>query len=64
MVKPARKSPTQRHHRKPPVRPIMTATQTDNAAIDALFDDFARNLARKIAGSSKGTSGKTKDGNS
>lgn len=48
MVKRTRKNPSRTPHGKPAARRVMVAKETDTASIDALFDDFARNLARKI----------------
>lgn len=42
---PSPKSRMRKQHRKPANR---RSKDADSASIDALFDDFARNLARKI----------------
>lgn len=41
-------TPIQKRQRKPARRAVMGRADPDAASIDALFDDFARNLARKI----------------
>jgi hypothetical protein len=75
MVKRTRKSPLQRPSPRRPSaskvsqRPrrrtlLGAASRQDSASIDALFDDFARNLARKIAGSGQSAAIKAKDGGS
>lgn len=48
MVK--RSTPVRRKRRKPAARPANTRSrEPEAAAIDALFDAFAHNLARKLA---------------
>lgn len=62
MVKPTRKSPVRKHHRKPIARRMVTGRKDiDNASIDALFDDFARNLARKITSRNAGAPARKND---
>lgn len=73
MVKRTRKNPSSKppHKlpRKPPSKParrslLGAASDHDAASIDALFDDFARNLARKIAHRTADSIILTKDGSS
>lgn len=53
-------TPARRKRRKPAVRPFNTRSrEPEAAAIDALFDAFAHNLARKLAARSA-RSGKAK----
>ncbi|MFN3171536.1 MAG: hypothetical protein ACE37E_12705 [Hyphomicrobiales bacterium] len=64
MVK--RSTPARRKRRKPAARPSNTRSrEPEAAAIDALFDAFAHNLARKLAArSARASKPKTPSGES